>query len=102
MRNTVRAISSAIEKIAVRLGGVGFSFGAPTTYAADDGVFAIDSGDLDGDGESDSTEADPSFTYEEVGDYTALLTVTDAPNPVSSASAASAAAAASVPGGEQP
>ena len=31
-----------------------------------------------------------------------LLTVTDAPNPVSSASAASAAAAASVPGGEQP
>ena len=34
--------------------------------------------DLDGDGETDSTEPNPSFTYDEAGDYQARLTVTDA------------------------
>ena len=33
--------------------------------------------DLDGDGSTDSTEANPTFTYESVGDYTVLLNVTD-------------------------
>ncbi|WP_211590268.1 ThuA domain-containing protein [Microbispora sp. H11081] len=31
--------------------------------------------DLDGDGETDSTEANPSFTYEEAGEYSAVLTI---------------------------
>jgi cytochrome c len=34
--------------------------------------------DLDGDGETDSTEADLSWTYDTAGDYTVVLTVTDA------------------------
>ncbi|WP_246856052.1 PKD domain-containing protein [Nocardioides xinjiangensis] len=33
--------------------------------------------DLDGDGDTDSTAANPSYTYETAGDYTVLLTVTD-------------------------
>ncbi|WP_380163484.1 PKD domain-containing protein [Jannaschia sp. R86511] len=34
--------------------------------------------DLDGDGETDSTEQNPTYTYAEAGDYQARLTVTDA------------------------
>ncbi|MBM7513499.1 PKD repeat protein [Nocardioides cavernae] len=34
--------------------------------------------DLDGDGQTDSTDASPSWTYDSAGDYTVLLTVTDA------------------------
>ncbi|MET8867410.1 ThuA domain-containing protein [Nonomuraea sp. NPDC004580] len=41
--------------------------GKPLTYAWD----------LDGDGDTDSTDPGPSFTYEEGGDYNAVLTVTN-------------------------
>ncbi|MFF4129908.1 ThuA domain-containing protein [Microbispora rosea] len=42
--------------------------GKPITYAWD----------LDGDGTTDSTEANPSFTYTKAGEYSAVLTVTSA------------------------
>ncbi|MEV7809091.1 ThuA domain-containing protein, partial [Microbispora sp. NPDC088329] len=34
--------------------------------------------DLDGDGKTDSTEANPTFTYNQAGEYNAVLTVTNA------------------------
>ncbi|MGP3756557.1 ThuA domain-containing protein [Streptomyces sp. IBSNAI001] len=46
--------------------GSGLSPGVPVTYAWD----------FDGDGATDSTEADPSYTYRTPGQFTARLTVT--------------------------
>lgn len=40
--------------------------------------------DFDGDGAADSTEQNPSYTYEQAGTYTVALTVSDAVLPVSS------------------
>jgi hypothetical protein len=50
--------------------------GSPLTYEWD----------LDSDGEIDSTDVDPTFTYETAGNYVARLTVTDSANQSDSAS----------------
>ncbi|QFY14551.1 DUF1349 domain-containing protein [Nonomuraea phyllanthi] len=52
--------------------------GKPITYAWD----------LDGDGDTDSTDPSPSFTYEEGGDYNAILTVTTSDDRTATASVA--------------
>ncbi|HSF98828.1 MAG TPA: PKD domain-containing protein, partial [Ornithinibacter sp.] len=54
---------------------VQFSSDGTSDPDGDDVTYAWD---LDGDGETDSTEAAPSWTYEDAGDYTVVLTVTDA------------------------
>ena len=53
---------------------VQFSSDGTSDPDGDDVTYAWD---LDGDGQTDSTEASPSWTYDSVGDYTVLLTVTD-------------------------
>ncbi|MEU7696222.1 DUF1349 domain-containing protein [Microbispora sp. SCL1-1] len=42
--------------------------------------------DFDGDGETDSTEANPSYTYTKAGEYSAVLTVTSADGKTATAS----------------
>ena len=53
---------------------VQFSSDGTSDPDGDDVTYAWD---LDGDGQTDSTDASPSWTYDSVGDYTVLLTVTD-------------------------
>ena len=53
---------------------VQFSSDGTSDPDGDDVTYAWD---LDGDGQTDSTEASPSWTYDSAGDYTVLLTVTD-------------------------